>query len=175
MSASKLTDRISLENIREAVDLFPYGKWQLAGMATGSFLAYKLAGLLKLWLINPQFSPQKDLPGPDSYENILLGDFRRIIEAPPSSVYSGWFAKYGHTLSYRSVFLVSSACLQPKCCTILTISQFRAVVSAPRILKQSLTSSIMHMTSPSHLTSALFSRGCLEKARLSSFLRAIPC
>ncbi|KIO26751.1 hypothetical protein M407DRAFT_197174 [Tulasnella calospora MUT 4182] len=110
MSASKLTDRISLESIQEVVDLFPYGKWQVAGVATGSFLAYKLAVLLKLWFIDPQFSPLKDVPGPDSYENILLGDFRKIFDSPPSSVYKGLFDKYGHTISYRGVFLCRNLC-----------------------------------------------------------------
>lgn len=111
MSATKLTDRISFETIQDVADLFPYGKWQVAGAATGGFLAYKLAGLLKAWFIDPQFSPLKDVPGPDTYENILLGDFRKIVETLPSSVYKDWFAKYGHSVAYRSVFLVSDGAL----------------------------------------------------------------
>ncbi|KIO26747.1 hypothetical protein M407DRAFT_74068 [Tulasnella calospora MUT 4182] len=58
-----------------------------------------------MWFIDPQFSPLKDVPGPDSYDNILLGDFRKILSSLPSFVYGGWFAKYGHTISYRGVFL----------------------------------------------------------------------
>ncbi|KIO26749.1 hypothetical protein M407DRAFT_23945 [Tulasnella calospora MUT 4182] len=110
MSTSKLADRISLESIQEVVDLFPYGKWQVAGVATGSFLAYKLAGLLQTWYIDRQSSPLKDVPGPDSYDNILLGDVRKIFGSLPSSVYKGLFDKYGHTISYRGIFLSRILC-----------------------------------------------------------------
>ncbi|KAG9016558.1 hypothetical protein FRB90_003030 [Tulasnella sp. 427] len=103
MSTSKITDRLSLEGIQEVFDLFPYGKWQVAGAATGGFLVYKLAGLLKWWFI-------ESIHSPDSYESVLLGDFRRIVASPPSSVYKEWFAQYGHSVSYRGVFLTRSLC-----------------------------------------------------------------
>ncbi|KAG8933006.1 hypothetical protein FRC00_013747 [Tulasnella sp. 408] len=92
MSASKLTDRISLETIQEIADRFPYGKWQVAGVATGSYLAYKLARFLKMWLVDPQFSPLKDAPGPGSDDHILLGQFQKIFNSPPSSAYEEWTA-----------------------------------------------------------------------------------
>ncbi|KIO26748.1 hypothetical protein M407DRAFT_74044 [Tulasnella calospora MUT 4182] len=63
-----------------------------------------------MWLIDPQFSPLKDVPGPDSYDNILLGDIGKVVRSRLSSVYEGWFAKYGHTFSFRSLFLSRILC-----------------------------------------------------------------
>lgn len=115
MSASKLTDRISLETIKEVVDRFPYGKWEVAGVATGSYLAYKMARFLKMWLVDSQFSPLKDAPGPDSDDHILMGQFHKILNSPPSSAYEEWFVKYGPTIAFRSVFLVSCCNVQYNC------------------------------------------------------------
>ncbi|KIO26753.1 hypothetical protein M407DRAFT_74089 [Tulasnella calospora MUT 4182] len=76
----------------------------------GGYLAYKLARFLKFWFIDPQLSPLKSMPGPDNYDSLLWGDFRRILSAPPSSIYRQWFAKYGHSFSYRGMFLTRRLC-----------------------------------------------------------------
>ncbi|KAG9015937.1 hypothetical protein FRB90_004113 [Tulasnella sp. 427] len=110
MSASAWTNHISLESTLAGFDNFTYGKWQVAGAVAGIFATYKLAGLLKWWFIDPRFSPLRDVPGPDSFESMLLGDFQKIVASPPSSVYKEWFAQYGHSVTYRGVFLARQLC-----------------------------------------------------------------
>lgn len=87
-----------------------FTKRQVAGIAVGGYLTYKFARFLKFWFINPQLSPLKKLSGPDSYDSLLWGDFRRILSAPPSSIYEQWFAEYGHSYSYRGMFLIRRLC-----------------------------------------------------------------
>lgn len=138
MSLALLLEDPSVERTLHAIKHFPFSKWQVVGVATGGYLAYKVARFLTFWFIDPQLSPLKSMPGPDSYDSLLWGDFRRILSAPPSSIYREWFAKYGHSFSYRGMFLViilwSSKMF--KGAAYQTLHYFRSAVSAPRIPKQ---------------------------------------
>ncbi|KAG9018780.1 hypothetical protein FRB90_009784 [Tulasnella sp. 427] len=105
MSLSKLAENLPIDQVQQILEEFPYSTWQVAGAATGSYLAYKLAGFVKSWLIDPQFSPLRDVPGPESYESLIWGNLGKIFKAPPSKVHEEWMNEYGHTITYRGMFL----------------------------------------------------------------------
>lgn len=115
MSLALLVNHPSLERIWDAIVRSGFTKRQVTGIAVGGYLTYKVARFLKFWFIDPQLSPLKNLPGPDSYDSLLWGDFRRILSASPSSIYEQWFAEYGHSYSYRGMFLVATSQLQYPC------------------------------------------------------------
>ncbi|KAG9050203.1 hypothetical protein FS837_007101 [Tulasnella sp. UAMH 9824] len=110
MSLALLVEDPSAERILHVIKHFPFSRWQVVGVAMGGYVAYKVARFLTFWFIDPQLSPLKSMPGPDSYDSLLWGDFRRILSAPPSSIYRQWFAKYGHSFSYRGTFLIRRLC-----------------------------------------------------------------
>ncbi|KIO34090.1 hypothetical protein M407DRAFT_64608 [Tulasnella calospora MUT 4182] len=110
MELSKIADNLSIEQAQRILENFPYSPWQVVAATTGSYLVYKLAGFVKWWLIDPQFSPLRDAPGPDTYDSIIWGNMPKIFKAPPSKVHEEWMNKYGHTITYRGMFLGYRLC-----------------------------------------------------------------
>ncbi|KIO34087.1 hypothetical protein M407DRAFT_17000 [Tulasnella calospora MUT 4182] len=105
MSISSVSESFTLAQAKRLLEDFPYNGWQVAGAATGSYLAYKVIKLLKLWLINPKLSPLINLPGPESYGSIIWGNMAEVVKAPPLALHEEWFDKYGHTITFRGLFL----------------------------------------------------------------------
>ncbi|KAG9018779.1 hypothetical protein FRB90_009783 [Tulasnella sp. 427] len=105
MSLSQILEGPALEQVQGLLETFPYSGWQVAGGLTGTYLTYKLAKLLKTWIIDPRYSPLRDLPGPESYESIIWGNMLEVFRAPPLALHEEWFNKYGHTITYRGLLL----------------------------------------------------------------------
>lgn len=106
MSFSQILDDRTLAQVQRFLEDFPYNGWQVAGGVAGSYLAYTITKLLKAWFIDPRLSPLMNLPGPESYGSIIWGNMAEIFKAPPLALHEEWFNKYGHTITYRGLFLV---------------------------------------------------------------------
>lgn len=72
----------------------------------GSFVLYELAQLINHMLIEPYFSPLKELPGPGKVDNYLLGHMRKIIGAQGTGIHEEWSAQYGPVVGYRGFLMV---------------------------------------------------------------------
>ncbi|KAG9045759.1 hypothetical protein FS837_005680, partial [Tulasnella sp. UAMH 9824] len=86
-------------------DSFPFLSWKVAGIATGAIIILRISKLIKRWFIDPQFSPLKDLPGPETYDSIIFGNMKRVIVSQTSVVHEEWYEKYGHVIQYRGFLL----------------------------------------------------------------------
>lgn len=128
MELSKITDNLSIETVQRILEDFPYSPWQVAGAATGSYLVYKLATALKWWWIDPQFSPLRNIPGPDTYDSIIWGNMAKMFNAPPSKIHEEWLDEYGHTITYRGMFLVRRI-MRKEVVTLTKISRTSGVPS----------------------------------------------
>lgn len=104
---SSLIDFSFILRGQELLDSLPYSRWQVAGLTAGGLVLYQISKVLKMWWIDPYFSPLKDIPGPETYESIIWGNFKKILSTQNSVVHEEWFEKYGHVIHYRTFLLVS--------------------------------------------------------------------
>ncbi|KAG8902485.1 hypothetical protein FRC00_005948 [Tulasnella sp. 408] len=98
-------NKLSLLQELGVPDSFPLLSWKVAGIATGAIVILRISKLIKRWFIDPQFSPLKDLPGPEIYDSIVYGNMKRIIISQTSVVHEEWYEKYGHVIQYRGFLL----------------------------------------------------------------------
>lgn len=111
MSSSQIWDSPIVGQVQRLLEDSPYTGWQVAGAVTVSYVAYKSIKLLKLLLIDSRISPLLNLPGPESYGSIIWGNMGEVFKAPPLALHEEWFNKYGHTITYRGLFLVKQRVL----------------------------------------------------------------
>lgn len=111
MSVAQILKGPTLDQLQRMLEDFPCNGWQAVGAVTGSYITYRVIKFLKFWLIDPQLSPLLNLPGPKSYGSIIWGNLLEIAKAPPLALHEEWFSKYGHTITYRGLFLVDQCVL----------------------------------------------------------------
>lgn len=97
---------IPIEKLQELLRDFPYSGWQVAGVASGSILAYQLYKLIHMVYIQPALSPLNDLKIPSTYDNILMGNMATILSRPPGAQYVDWMKELGPIFTYRASFSV---------------------------------------------------------------------
>ncbi|KAG9018778.1 hypothetical protein FRB90_009782 [Tulasnella sp. 427] len=83
----------------------PSTLWKTVGIVFGSVAILRLLKLAKRWLIDPQRSPLKDLPGPELYESVIFGNLKRVIANQSSVIHEEWYEQYGHVIQYRGFLL----------------------------------------------------------------------
>ncbi|KAG8902487.1 hypothetical protein FRC00_005950 [Tulasnella sp. 408] len=104
----------SLAQAKRLLEDFPYSGWQVAAAATGSYLAYKLSKLFKLWLIDPRLSPLIDLPGPESHGSIIWGNMAEVVKAPPLALFEEWFENvFGKGDDHKRQRKIMNPCFGP--------------------------------------------------------------
>lgn len=86
-------------------DAFRYLFLKVAGIAAGTIIILRISKLVKRWLVDPQFSPLKDIPGPETYESVVFGNLKRVMRNQSSIVHEEWFEKYGHVIQFRGFLL----------------------------------------------------------------------
>ncbi|KZT65827.1 cytochrome P450 [Daedalea quercina L-15889] len=69
------------------------------GVAVLGYGLYRLASLL----VEPFFSPLRDLPGPPS-PSFIFGNLKQIFDAENSVLHEAWTEQYGTTLKYKTWF-----------------------------------------------------------------------
>ncbi|KAG9045760.1 hypothetical protein FS837_005681 [Tulasnella sp. UAMH 9824] len=105
LSIDSLIDPSFILRAQKLLDSLPYSRWQATSITAGALVLYQVSKLLKMWWIDPYFSPLKDLPGPETYESIIWGNFKKILSTQNSVVHEEWFEKYGHVIHYRTFLL----------------------------------------------------------------------
>lgn len=108
-------DLISFDDASRFLEYILSSPRQVAGVALGSYVTFKLLSFLKAWFVNPQLSPLKDIPGPEAYESLVWGNLPKVLGGGHET-YREWFDTYGPNMHYRGLLLVSSNCTLDDVC-----------------------------------------------------------
>lgn len=96
---------VNIDDASRFLDSLSSSPWQIARVAIGGYATYRLLSFLKAWFVNPQLSPLKDIPGPETYESLVWGNLRKVL-GRGHEVYLEWFERYGPNVQYRGLLLV---------------------------------------------------------------------